>query len=203
MIKGACGIRPETCDTGHRLKTMKVLEFGRIPFAEQWIAYLRAHLRNVGGRKNMKRASFLAVILLLSCGLAAWSQGQPAGTTQEKTIKKVPIKQTSAYSGEEMFGAYCAVCHGKQGKGDGPAASALKTPPADLSTLAKRNNGKFPTDRVNATLRFGVPTPAHGTADMPIWSGLFSELEGKTGTGGVVQLRIFNLTQYVESLQTK
>ena len=151
----------------------------------------------------MKRISFLAVILLLSCGLAAWSQEQPAGTTQEKTIKKVPIKHTAASSGEEMFGEYCAVCHGKAGKGDGPAASALKTAPADLSTLAKRNDGKFPADHVNSILRFGTATPAHGTADMPIWGGLFSALESKTATGGVVQLRIFNLTKYIESLQTK
>ncbi|MFI5057407.1 MAG: c-type cytochrome [Candidatus Acidiferrales bacterium] len=151
----------------------------------------------------MKRFSFLAVILLLSCGLAAWSQEQPAGTTQEKTIKKVPIKQTAASSGEEMYGEYCAVCHGKAGKGDGPAASALKTAPADLSTLAKRNDGKFPADHVNSILRFGTATPAHGTADMPIWGGLFTALESKTATDGVVQLRIFNLTKYIESLQTK
>jgi mono/diheme cytochrome c family protein len=151
----------------------------------------------------MKRMSFLAVSLLLSCGLAVWSQEQPAGTTQEKTIKKVPIKQTAASSGKEMYGEYCAVCHGKEGKGDGPAASALKTAPADLSTLAKRNNGKFPTGHVDSILRFGTATPAHGTADMPIWGGLFSALEGTTGTGGVVQLRINNLTKYIESLQTK
>jgi len=151
----------------------------------------------------MKRISFLAVILLLSCGLAALSQGQAAGTTQEKAIKKVPIEQTSASSGEEMYGAYCAVCHGKAGKGDGPAASALKTAPADLSTLAKRNDGKFPGDHVAAILQFGTATPAHGTADMPIWSTLFRGFESRTATDGVVQLRIRNLTKYIESLQTK
>lgn len=151
----------------------------------------------------MKRISFLAVSLLLSCGLAVWSQEQPAGTTQEKTIKKVPIKRTAASSGEEMYREYCAVCHGKEGKGDGPAASVLKTAPADLSTLARRNNGKFPTDRVDSILRFGTATPAHGTADMPIWGGLFSALEGKEGSAGAVQLRINNVTKYVESLQAK
>jgi mono/diheme cytochrome c family protein len=151
----------------------------------------------------MKRISFLVVILLLSCGLAAWSQEQPAGATQEKTIKKVSIKRTSASSGEEMYVAYCAVCHGKAGQGDGPAASALKAPPADLSTLAKRNNGTFPADHVTSILRFGTETPAHGTADMPIWSGLFRSLDNKAVTDAAVKLRIFNLTKYIESLQTK
>ncbi|MFI5059177.1 MAG: c-type cytochrome [Candidatus Acidiferrales bacterium] len=151
----------------------------------------------------MKRIGFLTVILLVSCGLAAWPQEQPAGTTQEKTIKKVPIKQTAAYSGEEMYGEYCAVCHGKAGKGDGPAASALKTAPTDLSTLAKRNDGKFPAEHVAAILKFGTATPAHGTADMPIWGGLLKSLSGKTASDGAVQLRISNLTNYVESLQTK
>lgn len=151
----------------------------------------------------MKRISFLAVILLLSCGLAARSQEQPAGAAPEKTIKKVPIKPTAAGSGEEMYVAYCAVCHGKAGKGDGPAASALKAPPSDLSALAKRNNGKFPADRVSAVLQFGTATPAHGTADMPIWSGLFRSLDKQTINDGMVQLRIANLTKYIESLQAK
>jgi mono/diheme cytochrome c family protein len=151
----------------------------------------------------MKRISLLTVILLLSCGLAAWSQGQTEGTTQEKTIKKVPIKHTAVSSGEEMYVEYCAVCHGKDGKGDGPAASALKPPPTDLSTLAKRNNGTFPADHVTSILRFGTEAPAHGTAEMPIWSTLFRSLDNKTATDGAVQLRIFNLTKYIESLQTK
>ncbi len=151
----------------------------------------------------MKRISLLAVILLLSCGLAARSQGQTAGTTQEKTIKKVPIKHTAANSGEEMYAAYCAVCHGKEGKGDGPAASALKPPPTDLTTLAKRNNGTFPADHVNSVLRFGTETPAHGTAEMPIWSTLFRSLDRGAATDAAVHVRIFNLTKYLESFQTK
>lgn len=151
----------------------------------------------------MKRISLLGVILLLSCGLAAWSQEQPAGATQEKTVKKVPIKHTAVSSGEEMYAAYCAVCHGKDLKGDGPAASALKPPPTDLTTLAKRNNGKFPADHVNSVMRFGTETPAHGTAEMPIWSTLFRSLERGPVGDGMVQLRISNLTKYLESLQAK
>jgi mono/diheme cytochrome c family protein len=56
-------------------------------------------------------------------------------------IQKVPIQPTSAADGKEMFTTYCAVCHGTSGKGDGPAAAALKKRPADLTQLARKNNG--------------------------------------------------------------
>jgi hypothetical protein len=41
-----------------------------------------------------------------------------------------------------------------EGKGDGPVGRFLKGPPADLRTLAQRNNGKYPADYVAAILRF-------------------------------------------------
>jgi mono/diheme cytochrome c family protein len=152
----------------------------------------------------MKGISLVGAILLLSLGLAARSQEQTPGTQQKKTIKEVPIKPTAATSGEEMYGEYCAVCHGKAGKGDGPAAAALKQPPADLSALAKGNNGKFPTERVAAALRFGTETPAHGSKDMPVWGPLLGSLQGKTANSdAAIQLRIANLTKYIETLQSK
>jgi len=91
---------------------------------------------------------------------------------KEKTVKKAPIQNTSPASGQEMFQSYCAVCHGKDAKGAGPASEALKTTPPDLTTLAKRHDGKFPVDYVNSVLRNGIKTPAHGSSEMPVW-GLF------------------------------
>jgi mono/diheme cytochrome c family protein len=152
----------------------------------------------------MKRISLLGVILALSLGLAAWSQEQTAATPQKKTIKKVPIKHTAAGSGEEMYREYCAVCHGKGGKGDGPAASEFKVPTPDLTTLARNNDGKFPAEHVASVLQFGVEAPAHGTSDMPIWGPLFRRLHGSTTAGDpLIQLRIANLTDYIKSLQSK
>jgi mono/diheme cytochrome c family protein len=151
----------------------------------------------------MKWISFAGAILLLSLGTTARAQEPSPGTAQTKTIKKVPVKPTAAHSGEEMYGEYCAVCHGKAGKGDGPAASALKVAPADLTTLAKGNNGKFPSDHVAAVLRFGPSIPAHGTSEMPIWGSVFRASSAHGSQMGETQLRIFNLTKYVESLQVK
>jgi mono/diheme cytochrome c family protein len=152
----------------------------------------------------MKWISLVGAILLLSLGIAARSQEPTAGTAQKKVIKKAPMKLTAADSGEEMYAEYCAVCHGKEGKGDGPAASELKVAPPDLSTLAKRNNGKYPSDHVAAVLSFGTSTPAHGTSDMPIWGRLLGWSGSALGTEPAkVQLRIANLTTYIKSLQSK
>ncbi|HXY03940.1 MAG TPA: c-type cytochrome [Terriglobales bacterium] len=122
---------------------------------------------------------------------------------QEKTVNKVPMTPTSATSGPQMYKHYCAACHGSTGKGDGPAAEALKVPPADLTVLAKKNGGKFPSERVISVLRFGATEPAHGAKEMPVWGPLFasSNLEGQAP--GVVDLRISNLTKYIESIQAK
>jgi mono/diheme cytochrome c family protein len=140
--------------------------------------------------------ALLCAVLLITVGLGLGQEKQ-----KSKTVKKTPIQQTSAASGKEMFNSYCAACHGKEGKGDGPAASELKTAPADLSTLAKRNGGKFPAAHVTNVLRSGVKTPAHGTSDMPTWGPLFSSVSG--ADQAIVSMRISNLITYLESLQAK
>lgn len=120
---------------------------------------------------------------------------------QQTKIEKTPVKPTSAASGQQMFKEYCAVCHGMDGKGNGPAASALKNPPPDLTLLSKNNGGKFPSDHVSSVLQFGSPVAAHGTSDMPVWGPLLKSMS-KYDEAQAKQ-RIANLTRYVESLQQK
>jgi len=120
---------------------------------------------------------------------------------REKQVKKEPIQPTSPASGAAMFKQYCSPCHGKSGKGDGPAASALKTPPADLTALSKKNNGKFPDERVASVLRFGTTAAAHGSSDMPVWGPAFRSVSG--GDESIVTMRINNLVRYIKSLQVK
>ena len=92
----------------------------------------------------------LAVILVVVSTLAV-AQQAPAQTAP--TVKHVPITNIPSNAGKEMFASYCAVCHGKDGKGNGPAASAMKTPPTDLTTLAQKNGGKYPASHVAAVIR--------------------------------------------------
>lgn len=139
---------------------------------------------------------FLA-ISLCCLGLLLLSHAQE----KKAEVKRVPAPMTSAASGKEMFKAYCASCHGEKGKGDGPAAGALKTAPPDLTVLAKNNGGKFPADRVSSILRGQASVTAHGNRDMPVWGPVFWQMSH--GHETEVQQRIVNLTHYLESLQEK
>ena len=141
----------------------------------------------------LTRNLVVAAAFVATSVLGAW--------TQQPEIKHVPIKQTSPASGKEMFANYCASCHGKDGKGDGPAAAALKVAPADLSMLSKKNGGKFPHDHVAATLRGETELSAHGSKEMPVWGPLFSRLS--QGHPAEVQQRIANLTEYIQTLQAR
>ena len=120
---------------------------------------------------------------------------------QNPTVLNVPAPRTPATSGKQMFEAYCATCHGKGGKGDGPVAAALKVPPADLTGLTKRNNGKFPWLQVTKTITGPAGTPAHGSGEMPIWGPVFMSMSH--GHEAEVRLRVANLTDYIKSFQQK
>ena len=113
----------------------------------------------------------------------------------------IPVNQTAANNGKQMYTNYCAPCHGTDGKGRGPAASALKTPPTDLTVLKKNNNGKFPDVHVVAILQFGTEEPAHGSATMPVWGPVLGSMS-RTNTQDK-QLRISNLARYLESIQER
>jgi mono/diheme cytochrome c family protein len=115
-------------------------------------------------------------------------------------IKHAPVTYSNPSSGKQMFQDYCAACHGPEGKGDGPAVEFLKTPPPDLQTLAQRNKGKYPNHKVSAILQFGPGSRAHGTSDMPIWGRTFRSQDANSK---VSELRIYNLSAFVESLQKK
>ena len=141
----------------------------------------------------------LLAILFAFCALGM-AQDQPA-QKPSVTVKHVPISQTPASSGKDMFNNYCAVCHGKDGKGAGPAASAMKAAPADLTELAKKNGGTYPSAHVASVIRGQATLPSHGSEDMPVWGPLFSSIS--QGHESQVQQRIANLVAYVGTLQAK
>ena len=135
------------------------------------------------------------VAIVVGCAMIS-----PAQETKP-SVKREAAPMTSPASGKEMFMSYCASCHGKDAKGDGPAAAALKQAPADLTQLAKRNGGKYPSDRVTSVLRGQPKLSAHGDQEMPVWGPVFWRMS--QGKEEQVTLRIANLSRYVESLQEK
>ena len=141
----------------------------------------------------MHRRLSAVMLGLLGCGIVS-SQTPPQ-------IKKSPVNETSPASGKEMYLQYCASCHGKEGKGDGPAVSALKVAPSNLTTLSARNNGAFPEIKVSRTIEGSDDLAAHGSRDMPTWGQVFHQMEGDGAATG--KLRVANLTAYLKSLQGK
>lgn len=139
-----------------------------------------------------KRTIGVAALFVLAIGGAAASQEKPQ-------IVKRPPPHTDVADSQGMFREYCASCHGLAGKGDGPAAAALKTVPADLTRISARNAGKFPTNKVRRYIAGLDEIPAHGSRDMPVWGTVLRSLGGQTE----VDLRVANLTKYLESIQLK
>jgi len=140
----------------------------------------------------------LAVVLVMISALAV---AQQAPAANAPVVKHVPITNAPSNSGKEMFASYCAVCHGTDGKGAGPAAPAMKTPPIDLTVLAKNNGGKYPAAHVAAVIHGQAALPSHGSPDMPVWGPLFSSIS--QGHEGQVQQRVSNLVNYIDTLQVK
>jgi mono/diheme cytochrome c family protein len=100
----------------------------------------------------------------------------------------------------------CAVCHGKDAKGDGPYASMLTKKPSDLTQIAKANNGVFPAPRIARIIDGREEVAAHGTRDMPIWGerfGAASRAAGSNVAPSVARQRIQLLLQYLNSIQEK
>ena len=131
-------------------------------------------------------ARVVAGIIILSCsGTAFAGQGS-----------------MSAASGSGLYVNYCASCHGPKAKGDGPMAAVLTKKPADLTTIAKRNGGKFPSDLVFRTIDGRNPVMGHGGQEMPIWGNAFLRVQGGA-TPEVTRARIEALVNYLESIQQK
>jgi mono/diheme cytochrome c family protein len=105
-------------------------------------------------------------------------------------------------SGKAQYGLHCAQCHGRGGKGDGPMSGALKTPPADLTVLAKNNGGTFPTDQVINTIRSNSPITAHQALAAQL------RMSSESGLGGnftpqQIQQKVKLIADYIQTLQVK
>jgi mono/diheme cytochrome c family protein len=105
-----------------------------------------------------------------------------------------------AIDGGEIFRDHCAVCHGKDGRGRGPATIALKDTVPDLTLIARRNGGVFPASQVKAFVDGSQQTAAHGSREMPIWGPIFHNFEWDQDLG---EVRLENVTNYIRSLQQK
>jgi mono/diheme cytochrome c family protein len=125
---------------------------------------------------------------------------------EEATIEEAPLtwKQAALGDGEQLYAELCAVCHGVDGTGGGPAAVALKAAVPDLTTLSAGNDGVFPAKSVQKAITGEAGIASHGTLEMPIWGRAFADVRPDVKPvrrEAFSKQRIYNLTTYLESLQ--
>jgi mono/diheme cytochrome c family protein len=128
--------------------------------------------------------------------LAIWG----FGPVKDPTAPNVEgARLIESIQGPALYDAYCAVCHGLDGKGTGPLAKSFKAAPPDLTRIAARNQGKFPLDRLQKIISGEVALAAgHGTREMPVWGPIFSQIAWDQDLGRV---RIYNVAKHIEKLQ--
>jgi len=142
-----------------------------------------------------KKASVSRAVVLSGVLLAATFTA--AGRQKSKPVER----KADLVNGREVFLKFCASCHGKDGKGQGPAASAMRTSPPDLTTLAKRFEGKYPRGYVSAVLNFGKGLASHGSEDMPVWGVRFRSVDPEHDPNG--QQHLTDVVAYLASVQSK
>lgn len=141
----------------------------------------------------------LAAAMLVASLTAAVTGVAGAARAQHSTKDEPRSLLMPSLSGMENFASYCAPCHGHDGKGRGPVADALTSPPSDLTKLAARNKGVFPARSVRDYLTHGnEAVQAHGSRTMPVWGPTFRAFDS---SDKAVSLRIANLVTYLESIQ--
>ena len=135
----------------------------------------------------MKRLALSAALVVAACATAP----DPRDTRQ--------------LTGVEMYEQLCASCHGVSGRGDGPVASLITIGVPDLTRIAYRDGGEFPTEDVRRTIDGRFERPAHGPRDMPVWGWQFydSSSTDDAAERATVDSMIDRLVEYLRSIQAE
>ena len=107
-------------------------------------------------------------------------------------------------TGAENYARFCAACHGDEGKGDGPVASALINGAPDLTRISVRHHGQFPHDVIRNKIDGRFRIDAHGTESMPVWGYEFYVTEGAGNFSDQnVDAILDGIVDYLEKIQSE
>jgi mono/diheme cytochrome c family protein len=126
--------------------------------------------------------------LVLAAVVLVWAAAVRAGADEKDA--------QYARHGRALYVQYCVACHGASGRGDGPAAAALKVPPPDLTNISQKYSG-FPTDKIMIWIDGEKAGSAHGTREMPVWGKKFR----REGGAGAQLGEVYSLTRYLQTIQ--
>lgn len=96
------------------------------------------------------------------------------------SIPEVSANPPLAYEGRRLYVSYCLLCHGPQGKGDGPLAKAMDISPANLSTTVRSRSDTILTKIITGEGRQTITgRDRHNLLNeaMPEWKDVFSQTQ--------------------------
>lgn len=134
--------------------------------------------RTCAERGTWKRAGTRTAIgcaLALALALALGAVGCGDATDAERAASTAERETRVTGAGQMLYLTYCQACHGASGTGDGPAATALRTPPADLTRLSERYGTPLDRERLARYIDGRRLLGGHDVREMPIWGEEFFE----------------------------
>lgn len=134
---------------------------------------------------------------VVACALAFTGTATTIGAAQAAADRQ----EHALTAGVDTYRQFCAPCHGADGKGKGPVAPILLTPPSDLTTIRQRHKGDFPFAALEETLMLAEwrPITAHGSEQMPVWGAVFRSMDTDPA---LVKARVATLLAYIDSIQS-
>lgn len=143
---------------------------------------------------------------MLLAGLAALLVVVSTAAAPQPEVKEVPLDWThvAQADGARLYADLCAVCHGADATGDGPASAALAVPAPGLLRLEADNGGVFPTEFVRRSIAGEDSTPSHAGLRMPNWERAFEDVRLDTKPfrrEALAKAKIEELTAYLATLQ--
>ena len=109
--------------------------------------------------------------------------------------------QAGDEAGRPLYLRYCAACHGREGRGDGPVAPALGEKPTDLTQIAAAHRDQFPLQTVVEAIDGTRTVRAHGVSEMPVWGEVFQPDPASPEQQLLARSKVIAIAGYLRSLQ--